>query len=250
MDVARIDDELVTAENLIKWLKLSGSFDSLIEELVSEKLTVHAARRLGIEVSVDEIQERFDQIRRVEGLHRARDTQDFLQHLGIDLDDFEAYITDSLYKEKMLERVNSREAIDEYFSLNSPRFEAVEVSHIVVDSESKAREIFSLAEEEPEMFAELATEHSLDEDTRDQGGRIGRVMRGELQPQIEAKLFNAAEGDLLGPFQTPDELFYEIFRIDRRHPATLDGDTLKEVRRLVYRDWLEARAQEHRLEVL
>ncbi|MGD8430749.1 MAG: peptidylprolyl isomerase [Ectothiorhodospiraceae bacterium] len=250
MDVARIDDEVVTADGLVKWLKLNGSFDSLVEDLISEKLTVHAARRLGIEVSVDEIQERFDQIRRVEGLHRAKDTHEFLQQLGISLDDFEAYIVDSLYKEKMLDQVNSKEAVDEYFSLNSPRFESMEISHIVVDSENKAREIVSLAEEEPEMFAELALEHSLDEDTREQGGRIGKVMRGELQDHIESKVFNADAGELLGPFQTPDELFYEIFRVDARHPASLDGETVKEVRRLMYRDWLEARAREHRLEVV
>ncbi|MCH8506029.1 MAG: peptidylprolyl isomerase [Ectothiorhodospiraceae bacterium] len=245
-----MDDEVVTAEGLVKWLKLRGSFDSLIEELVSERLTVHAARRSGIEISIEAIQERFDQIRRVEGLHRAKDAQAFLEQLGVTLDDFEAYITDTLYKERMLEHVHRREALDEYFHLNSPKFEVIEISHIVVDAENKAREILSLAEEEPEMFPDLAREHSLDEETCEQGGRVGRVMRGELQHQIEAKIFNAEVGELLGPFQTPDELFYEIFKVDARHSARLDGETLREVRRLVYQDWLQARAQEHRLEVL
>ena len=250
MEVAKIDDETISAEGLVKWLKLNGSFDNLIEEVISEKLTVHAAKRAGMKVSIEEVQERFDQIRRVEGLHRAKDTQEFLQQLGVSLDDFEAYITDTLYKEKMLEQIRREEAIQEYFSLNSPKFESIEISHIVVDSESKAREILSLAEEEPEMFAELAREHSLDEETKHIGGAVGKVLRGELQEQIEAKVFNASAGELLGPFQTPDELFYEIFKVEARHPAIFDSDTEKEVRRLVYRAWLEARTQEHHLEVL
>lgn len=250
MEVAKIDDETISAEGLVKWLKLNGSFDNLIEELISEKLTVHAAKRAGVNVTIEEVQERFDQIRRVEGLHRAKDTQEFLQQLGVSLDDFEAYITDTLYKEKMLEQIRREEAIQEYFSLNSPKFESIEISHIVVDSESKAREILSLAEEEPEMFAELAREHSLDEETKHNGGLVGKVLRGELQEEIEAKVFNASAGELLGPFQTPDELFYEIFKIEARHPAIFDSDTEKEVRRLVYRAWLEARTHEHHLEVL
>lgn len=250
MQVAKIDEETISADGLVKWLKLNGTFDNLIEELISEKLTVHAAKRAGINITLEEIQERFDQIRRVEGLHRAKDTQEFLQQLGVNLDDFEAYISDTLYKEKMLEEVRRDEAIQEYFSLNSPKFEGIEISHIVVDSENKAREILSLAEEEPDMFAELAREHSLDDDTKHNGGLVGKVLRGELQDEIEAKVFNASAGELLGPFQTPDELFYEIFKVEARHPAILDTETEKEVRRLVYRAWLEARAQEHRLEVL
>lgn len=250
MQIARIDDETISAEGLVKWLKLSGSFDGLIEDVISDKLTVHAAKRGGISVAIEEIQERFDQIRRVEGLHRAKDTQEFLHNLGVSLDDFEAYISDTLYKEKMLDQIQSKEAVQEYFSLNSPKFESIEISHIVVDSENKAREILSLAEEEPEMFAELARLHSLDEVTRDKAGMVGKVLRGELQDEIEAKVFNASAGELLGPFQTPDELFYEIFKIEARYPAVLDSDTEKEVRRLVYREWLEARAHEHRLEVL
>ncbi len=250
MQVAKIDEETISSDGLVKWMKLNGAFDNLIEELISEKLTVHAAKRAGINITLEEIQERFDQIRRVEGLHRAKDTQEFLQQLGVSLDDFEAYISDTLYKEKMLEEVRREEAIQEYFSLNSPKFEGIEISHIVVDSENKAREILSLAEEEPAMFAELAREHSLDEDTKHNGGLVGKVLRGELQDEIEAKVFNASAGELLGPFQTPDELFYEIFKVEARHPASLDTETEKEVRRLVYRAWLEARAQEHRLEVL
>lgn len=250
MEIVKINDETIDASGLVKWLKFNGSFDNLIEELVSEKLTVHAAKRAGISVTIEETQERFDQIRRVEGLHRAKDTQEFLERMGVSLDDFEAYINDTLYKEKMLEQIRRDDAIQEYFSLNSPKFESIEISHIVVDAENKAREILSLAEEEPEIFEELAREHSLDDDTKHKGGLVGKVLRGELPCEIEAKVFNASAGELLGPFQTPDELFYEIFKVEARYPAILDNETEKEVRRLVYRAWLEARAHEHRLEVL
>jgi peptidylprolyl isomerase len=77
---------------------------------------------------------------------------------------------------------------------------------------------------------------------------IGKVLRGALKGDIEARVFNAREGELLGPFPSPDGAFYEIFCVIAKHPATLDADTSAEVRRLLREEWLMARAQEHVIE--
>ena len=55
----------------------------------------------------EEIQERADQFRRVRGLHRASDTNKYLDAMRVSLDEFEAFITDGLYQEKMMEQVCS-----------------------------------------------------------------------------------------------------------------------------------------------
>ncbi|MGE8491134.1 MAG: SurA N-terminal domain-containing protein, partial [Paraburkholderia nemoris] len=136
--IVRIDDEVVDVSEFIRLLKLTGQFDSLIEQIVRDKLTVHAARKQGIAVTADEIQQRADQFRRVRGLHRATDMNQYLDALGVSLDEFEAFITDGLYQEKMLDVVGNEAAIKDYFALNSPKFDAIEVSHIVLDSEGKA----------------------------------------------------------------------------------------------------------------
>ena len=61
---------------------------------------------------------------------------------------------------------------------------------------------------------------------------------------IEARVFNAREGELLGPFPSPDGACYEFFCVNAKHPAMLDADTAAEVRRLLREEWLMARAQE------
>jgi parvulin-like peptidyl-prolyl isomerase len=94
---------------------------------------------------------------------------------------------------------------------------------------------------------ELAREHSI-ADTREQGGAIGKVLRGSLRPDVEAKVFNARAGDLLGPFVSGDRTTFEIFRVDAKSPACLDEDTSIEVRRLLREDWFRTRAQEHVIE--
>lgn len=245
--IVRIDDEVVDVAEFIRLLKLTGQFDGLIEQLVRDKLTVHAAMKQGISLPEEEIQERADQFRRVRGLHRATDMNHYLDAIGVSLDEFEHFITDSLYQEKMLETVGGPTAIEEYFMLNSPRFDAVEVSHIVLDEEGKAKEMISVLQDDPDSFAEMAREHSI-ADTREAGGVIGKVLRGSLKPDIEAKIFNASVGDLLGPFASSDHSCFEIFAVTGKYPAALDDDVASEIRRLLREQWLVERAQDHVIE--
>lgn len=246
--IVRIDDEIIGTEEFIRLLKLTGQFDGLVDQIVRDRLAVHAAKRHGVTVEMDEVQERADQFRRVQGLHRAADMNRYLDRLGVSLEEFAEFVSDSLYQEKMMQRVCSDQAVEEYFKLNSPKFDSIEVSHIALETAGQAKEMLSLLEEDPESFAEMAAEHSI-ADTRERGGRIGKVLRGSLKTDVEAKVFNAEAGDLLGPFVSPDGTFYEIFRVDAKHPATLDEDTVAEVRRLLREGWLAGRAQEHVIEV-
>ncbi|MDB5919188.1 MAG: peptidylprolyl isomerase [Massilia sp.] len=247
--IVRIDDEVVGTEDFIRTLKLSGQFEGLIEQLVRDKLTVLAAKKSGLPVAPEEIQERADQFRRILGLHRAADMNHYLDTLGVTLDEFEDFITDGLYQEKMMAQVCNEQAVEHYFKLNSPRFDSVEVSHIVLDTEGKAKEMMSALQDDPDSFAEMAREHSIG-DVRERGGVIGKVPRGALKADIEARVFNAAAGELLGPFPAPDRSFYEIFAVNARYPATLDEETAIEVRRLLREEWLVARAQEHIIEAV
>lgn len=242
--IVRVDDEVMGSEEFIRILKLTGQFETLVEQIVRDKLTVRAAKKQGVRVSPEEIQERADQFRRVRGLHRATDTNRYLDTLGVTLDEFESFITDSLYQEKMMEQVCSEKAVEKYFKLNSPKFDGIEVSHILLDTEGKAKEMISLLRDDPDCFAEMAREHSL-ANTRDHGGVIGKVLRGSLKTDIEAKVFNAGVGDLIGPFPSPDRSFYEIFAVNAKKPAVLDEETAAEVRRLLREEWLRARSQEH-----
>jgi peptidylprolyl isomerase len=249
--IVKIDDEVIDTEGFIRVLKLSGQFESLVEQLVRDRLTARAAKKVGIALTDDEIQERADQFRRVRGLHRAADMNLYLDAVGASLDEFEAFLTASLLEEKMMARVCSEQAVEDYFKLNSPRFDSVEVSHIIVDEPGKAKELIAYLKEDPEAFAEMAREHSL-ADTREQGGVIGKVLRGSLKPEVEAKVFNAGVGDLLGPFATtpsPDQTLHEIFMVNGKSPARLDDDVAAEIRRRLREEWLVARAQEHIIEV-
>jgi len=91
-NIARIDEEYISADDFIKVLKFKDRLEDLLEDVLSDKLTVLAARKQGIEVTAEELQERADNLRRVEGLHRAKDMFDWLERMGMTLDDFEQYL--------------------------------------------------------------------------------------------------------------------------------------------------------------
>jgi len=245
--VVKIDGEEIDLLDFVRALKLTGQFEALLEQFVRDRLAALGAKKAGIQVTEAEIQERADQFRRVRGLHRASDTNKYLDAMRITLEEFENFIRDSLYQEKMMRKVCGEQAVQGYFKLNSPKFDSIEVSHMVLDSEAKAREMISVLRDDPETFDEMAREHSI-ADTREQGGLIGKVLRGSLRPDVEAKVFNASSGDLLGPFASGDRTAFEIFRVNAKHPACLDDDTATEVRRLLSEDWLRARAREHVIE--
>lgn len=250
MIVAKIDDIEITAEQFVKILKMNDSLEKLLEEVLTDKVTAIEARKSNISLSDEEVQQRFDEIRRIEGLHRAKEAYEFIDNLGVTVDEFEAYLREMLYKEKMIEYLERKEAVEEYFKLHSPDFESIEISHIVVESEGKAKEILAQLVDFPDTFSEIARDHSLDAETKEKGGKIGKVLRGSLDKEIEAKVFNASVGDLVGPFEFGEGLFFEIFRVDARNPAELNESTINDVKKILYDDWLGARAQEHNIEIL
>jgi parvulin-like peptidyl-prolyl isomerase len=170
--VVKIDGDAIDIAELVRTLKLTGQFEALLEQFVRDRLAVLGARKAGIQVSETEIQERADQFRRVRGLHRASETNKYLDAMRITLDEFEAFIAASLYQEKMMKKVCDEQAVQGYFQLNSPRFDSIEVSHVVLDSDDKAREMIAVLRDDPDSFEEMAREHSI-ADTRERGGLIG-----------------------------------------------------------------------------
>ena len=248
--IARIDDIEITSEDLIRYLKIGNKFDDLIEELIAQRITTLEAARMGLAVSDEDIQAESDNLRRVLGLHSAKETMDFLESVGLSLDGFEDYLRDSLLRQKVLESVCSEKAIKDTFDLHSPKFESVEVSQIIVDTEGKAREVIAILEDDPGEFAAMAKAFSLDPETAERGGHIGAVSRGSLHGEVEAKVFNSSPGDVLGPFEDEEGMFYEIYMVTERHNPELDRSTKKMIAKLLSDKWLDQRLEEHRVEVL
>ena len=249
-DLAKIDDEIVTTDDFIKFLKFIDKYNELMDEFLGNKLTVHAAKKKGISVDENEVQDRADQYRRIYGLHRSKDMLKHLEQMGVSLEEFGNSLEESLIHEKISTEIQSPQAVTEYFALNSPKYESVELSNMILDSEGKTQEVMAILADDPESFADLTMEHSIALDSAEKGGSLGKVYKGSLVPEIEAKIFNAKAGEIIGPFTDDDELAYEIFLVTKTYPAECDAEVKMKIHKHLYESWLETQMSEHKIEIL
>lgn len=242
--VVTVDGQGFDAKDLITYLKLNNEFDDIVERMTRDKVTVCAGAKRGFSVSTEELQENADNLRRHVGLHRAKDTQGWLDELHVTIDDFEGHIHDMVMKRKVQEDVVTDAAIDAYFQQHSPKFDTIDLKQIVLDDEGKAKEMVALLEDDPDLFAELVQAHSIDDETRNNGGSMKGVRRGTLALEVEAKLFNATDGDIVGPLQLGDSDFFEVFVVTQKHKAVLTDFVKDEVGATLFSDWLAERMDE------
>lgn len=256
--ILQIDDEYITAEDFIKFLKLNNEFPDLIEKMIRHKITIRAAAKKGITVGPEELQQSADDFRRCFGLHRAKDTQEWMDGIGIADEDFELFLREQIYQKKLNEMLFNPESLESYFRMNAPQFDTADIQHIVVENEAKAKEIMALLEEEPEngkgesLFATTPFEqfialYSLDDETKSIGGHIKGVKRGMLPPVVEDKVFNGHEGEIIGPFTLSGIKAFEIIKINAVHKACLNDSVKEKVYEQIYENWIHQRMSEHRI---
>jgi parvulin-like peptidyl-prolyl isomerase len=101
--------------------------------------------------------------------------------------------------------------VEAHFAEHQLDFERVELYSIRSDSEEQAKEIAELAREDPNAFFNLAMEHSTDEKSKSAGGYIGSVARNEVTGVIEAAVFGAKPGTIIGPVKT--DKGFNVFKV-------------------------------------
>lgn len=236
----RIQEEIFTNEQFVNYLKFSNEFQALMEGFIEKRIILREAKEKGISLTETEIQQASDDFRRCMGLHRVSDTQKWLDENGLTLNEFEVFIKEFLLSGKMMTTIINKENMENYFRQHAPRFDTVDICRIVIRGENKARELMLLLCEEPEKFAAFAKKYSLDEETRDIGGYVRGLCRDMMNEDMEARLFHAEEGEIMGPFHISNSDIYEIIRIAARKPATMEDAAVREkVAESLRKEWVE-----------
>ena len=106
----------------------------------------------------------------------------------------------------------SEEDIKTFYEQNMSRFQAPEerrASHILIDfsqgkdkAKAKAEEIFKQVKTDPKTFADVAKKESADPGSAKEGGDLGWFTKGMMVPAFEDAVFNAKEGDIVGPVES------------------------------------------------
>jgi peptidyl-prolyl cis-trans isomerase D len=77
-----------------------------------------------------------------------------------------------------------------------------EVAHILFEDKAKAQSILTKLKDKPSLFAKLAKENSIDDDSAPKGGNLGFFTQGVMEKSFDETLFNLQKGDISEVIET------------------------------------------------
>jgi parvulin-like peptidyl-prolyl isomerase len=195
------------------------------------------AETLELEADTAELQTALIQWRRKTNLLTVKQTNEWLEHRGMSLDDILAILKPQVLRAALAQQAVTDEEIEKHFLDYARQYDRAEISMIITGEFGAAQELLFRVEEGSDFHA-LAREYSEDEATAKCGGYAGLFTRAELEPETAAAVFHAAKGDLLGPFERRHGC--SLILVEELYPAKLDERVSAAIRELLFQGKLEA----------
>ena len=202
----------------------------IMPTLVEFEIAQAYAEEHGIAISEDEVNREIESIKdqiveqaRAQGMNVGREEafQQALEQAGITEEQLRAQIREQLPVQKVQARVASdvqasQGEVERFYEENKElQFTTPEqrcARHILFnkDQREKAEEVKGQLQNGAD-FAELAKEYSQDPGSAENGGDLGCVGKGETVPSFEKAIFNANEGEIVGPVES--EFGYHVIEV-------------------------------------
>jgi parvulin-like peptidyl-prolyl isomerase len=207
---------------------------TLVDDLINELLIKDRADRLGIAVTDAEIKDAIVRLKQQYGISTDAQFEDSLKKSGLTRAEMETRLRDTLVTNKVFAReLRNREDLDDH-ELRE-RYDR-EKEHYRLPERAHLREIVIIRPDNPaaveaarlkageittsvrggDDFAKTASTVS-ESGTKDKGGDLGEVNRGELLPDLDTAVFNAAQGAIIGPIETKSG--WHILKVEQRLPS-------------------------------
>ena len=172
----------------------------IVDQLVENKILETEAAKNKIKVSNKDVNDAYDKIVAQSG--GPTEVKKVLTELyGMSEKDFKELVRQQVLKEKIQNELIMQ----------------VKASHILIKDEARANEIAARAKK-GEDFAALAKQYSEDAKSKDAGGALDWLSRGQLVvdgksiPEFDEAAFAANKGDVVGPVKT--SIGFDIIKIE------------------------------------
>lgn len=209
----------------------------ILDGLITDTLISMQAQQLGLRVTPEDVQTYMDQIMLANDLDQATLIAALAQQ-GLDEQGYRRQVRRELLKNQLVSRdirqkVNiTDEDVERFYKENPEQFSvpaAVELSHILflVPPGANSDTMAAVSDKarrahmrlvSGESFEKVAREMSEAPDGPD-GGKIGRIKKGQMMPEIESVAFVLPAGDISHPVRSPVGL--HILKVDSREDADL-----------------------------
>lgn len=239
--VATVDGDKILQTELDKALREQYGAE-VLDTLINNKIIALEAEKEGITVSDNAIQAEYDEL--VESYGGKEALQEALDANGLTVESVKDNIRMyQLTKDVIAKSIDiSDEELQHYFEEHKDDYgqqEQVAASHIFLEDEATAKQVEEKLKA-GEDFAELAKTYSIDTDTREDGGDLGYISRGQMDEQFEATAFALEKGAVSGVVQSAEG--YHIIKVTGQVPA--QEAVFEDVKDEVYETLLESRINE------
>ena len=219
-DFLRVNGELIDIQQAVR-LSFLHDDDRFVQNAVEFMLINQGAAKAGLSNTDAELQLAVDELRYQRGLESAEKAQQWIRENNLELLAIQNGVNNMLLRNKLRNSIPQSE-VDAYFAEHKLEFDRAELYSIRVDSEELAQEIYAQITEEGENFHLMAMEHSQDDATRPMGGYVGKLTRSGMTAEIEAAVFKAQPGDVIGPMET--ENGFNLFLVKDFYEASLEKE--------------------------
>lgn len=205
----------------------------LSDDLIAEMLIKDRADRLGLSVSSDELKEAMSRLKEQYGIKSEAEFDESLRKSGMARADMEARLRDTILMNKVFAKeLRQREdladkELRERYDREKERYrlpERARLREIIVIRPSDPTKVEAARKRATDLAARARTEDftklamsSSDAGTKDKGGDLGEVARGELLPDLDKAVFNATSGTVLGPIESKSG--WHILKVETRLPS-------------------------------
>ncbi len=237
--------------------------DQILARIIEARLQLQQAEREKVTVEDVEIAEQMGEIMKKLGVKTEPELDVALKPQGVSVDGVKRRIRETLMVQKVVRRKVAlrisvtEEEIDRYLQDNREKLETgltFEARHMLFlpepgrgedgweDAKRRAEEVHGLLLAGG-SFADLAKQHSED-GSRNEGGALGALKRGELAPEIETAILALQVGEVSRPFRS--EVGYHLFKLERRESLAGEGlaQARNQIREILFREKYQARLKD------
>lgn len=193
--------------------------NEFLKGAIQELLIREYAEENGIHNTDEELQVAADEMRYMRGLESREETLQWLDNTNQTIASVQNGLDYQILRNKVRNSIPEDE-MRAYFADHKVDFHSVDLYSIRVDSRQVAEELYAQIAEDGASFHELAIEYSTDETTAPAGGYAGRLTRDDVTAEIEAAVFDADAGDLVGPMET--EKGWNLFLVKEVHEPSFE----------------------------
>ncbi len=205
--------------------------DQVLQLLISFQWLEGEAEEQGLEVTDAEVKKSFEQQKK-QSFPKEKDYQQFLETSGQTEEDLLYRVRLSVLTNKLQQSIIKDEGkptdaeIEEYYEENKERFaqpERRDLRIVLTKTEARANEA-KRALNGGGSWNAVAKRFSIDQASKDQGGVLLAVAKGQQEKALDEAVFRARKGQLVGPVKT--QFGWYVFKVQKVTAAS--QQTLKQ----------------------